>query len=119
MSPTTRQALVRHAAPVLLHRKPAALFTLPCRMQELSHLTAELSRQGLRTKRMRRHRDSVLLLEYRPPHRSQAPAEPLAARLLRPRGYATDVPPDESSPTTRPRTATPQAAPPGVGLFLG
>lgn len=117
MSPTTRQALVRHTAPVLMDKKPAALFTLPRREQEL--FAASLAASGLCVKCMRRHRGRVLLLVYRPAHLAQALSSPLAASLLRRHGYPVGAGLERTLEVLRQRIATQQDFPHEIGLFLG
>lgn len=119
MSPSTRQALVRHAAPVLLDKKPAALFTLHRREQGLYAFTTALARQGLCVRRMRHQRDRVLLLVYRPAHLAQVLSSPLTASLLRQRGYPAGATLDETLRTLRGRIVKQPDFPHEIGLFLG
>lgn len=117
MSPTTRQAMVRHAAPVLMDKKPAALFTLPCREQAV--FAAALASSGLRMMCMRHHRGRALLLVYRPAHLAQALADPLAARLLRRHGYPAGAALEDTLRVLKERIATQRDFPHEIGLFLG
>lgn len=117
MSPTTRQAMVRHAAPVLMDKKPAALFTLPSREQAV--FSGALAPCGLRVMCMRHHRGRALLLVYRPAHLAQALADPLAARLLHRHGYPAGAALDDTLRALKGRIATEGDFPHEIGLFLG
>ena len=117
MSPTTRQAMVRHTAPVLLEKKPAALFTLPCREQAV--FAGALAPSGLRVMCLRHHRGRALLLVYRPALLARALADPLAARLLRRHGYPAGAALDDTLRVLKGRIDTQRDFPHEIGLFLG
>lgn len=119
MSPATRLALVRHAAPVLLGKKPAALFTLPGLAGELPALTANLAPQGLCVRPMRRYADKLLLLVYVPALLAAALADPLARQLLLAGGYPAGQAPAPMLDYLETRMAQEAGFPHEIGFFLG
>jgi hypothetical protein len=109
--------LARYCAPVLLGKKPAALFASPPWWEE--KLRAPGVRRDLRFLRLSRPGKNALVFAYKPELLAGALADPLARKVLADRGYPAAADTEANLAGLARRFRESREFPHEIGIFLG